>query len=214
MPKVLKKFIFNDTTTVDIMDQFEGYTGNIRYDQLLIENNYCLMIKDRDNNDHFITYQFVIERASKYCNWDDDPKNEITFTNFKLRKIYNLKKYVHNQNFIYEDAEKAAKSGEVLLFDKPFHFKAQNSSDREGYGWEWYGGTPVIIGTEYGQTTDYVIVGIKVVYGTDMKKAYKPAPPKIVCPKCGSDGIGTITKRLQNKTFHRCSDCGYTWDKE
>ena len=48
---------------------------------------------------------------------------------------------------------------------QPFRFRAQNQRNREGYGWEWdwSGGIgDYIEGTQYGETTDYIIAGVLI----------------------------------------------------
>ena len=57
---------------------------------------------------------------------------------------------------------------QFFRFSKPFLLRAQNSSNRTGYGWEWnwsggYG--DYTEGTFYGETTNYFFVGVYVTTG-------------------------------------------------
>lgn len=47
----------------------------------------------------------------------------------------------------------------ILSFEKPCLLGGQTYSDRTGYGWEYHGGNLVYVGTEYGETTKFLIIG-------------------------------------------------------
>lgn len=107
---------------------------------------YCVdcheCLSDQDGfNDNKFTWKCT------HCNY----KNSISKDN--LRKPYEI-----DDNIITQYVDK----DQFYRFSTPFLLRAQNSSNRTGYGWEWdwsggYG--DYTEGTLYGETTDYFFVG-------------------------------------------------------
>ena len=150
----LKVSVFNDTKSVPLMDKFEGINNDKPYDRLIIQ--HALIISD--NEYKFQSLDLVIER-SRSTNFEGD----ITFTQFKKGETHGLVEYIKRQ-VNKEIIEKYKASGEMFKFEKPYLFRAQNSGNRTGYGWEWdwtdrY--DPIVYeGTLYGETTNYIISGV------------------------------------------------------
>ena len=136
------------------MDKFEGINNDKPYDRLIIQ--HALIISD--NEYKFQSLDLVIER-SRSTNFEGD----ITFTQFKKGETHDLVEYIKKQ-VNKEIIEKYKASGEMFKFEKPYLFRAQNSGNRTGYGWEWdwtdrY--DPIVYeGTLYGETTNYIISGV------------------------------------------------------
>lgn len=144
--KLLETSVFNDTRTVDLMDRFEGYGEDVSYLQLVLRNIACLNI---GGNYEYIS--LVVERSK-----DHRYIGNITFTELKQGATKNLYAFLRTQ--ISEDVISTYKdTNEEFRFDTPYLFRAQNSSNRSGYGWG-YGGT------QYGETTAYVFVGAYIGY--------------------------------------------------
>lgn len=147
----LEDYIGKYTHTIPLMDEFEKCeAGKKIYDRLIIKNKESINIKGRE-----YIYNLIIERKNIYGN---ETEGNITLTEFKNNKgkvtqysIRYLKKYLET---------KTIKEGEELYFDKPYYLRAQNSTNRSGYGWEYRWDEPIYIGTEYGECDDYLFVGI------------------------------------------------------
>lgn len=147
----LVRYIGNTTRTIDILDEFEGISSenNIKYQRLVINS----MIYHRDYEYYF---NLVVERG---CG--DDYIGDITFTQFKTGKDKELKNYI-NKEITDEIVNRYLNTDKFYKFSKPFLLRAQNSSNRTGYGWEWdwsYGYGTYTEGTYYGETTKYFFVG-------------------------------------------------------
>jgi len=52
-----------------------------------------------------------------------------------------------------------SKNNKLILFDNPISINAQSSSNRTGYGNEYYYDTLIYEGTKYGETSEFPIVG-------------------------------------------------------
>lgn len=148
----LVTFIFDDTRTVDLMDKFEGLSGEKPYERLIIKRALSIRVGTK-----FEFVDLVLERSR-----NRDYQGNITFTEFKKGNIVDLKRYVQSQ-FSEDDVARCLETGDIKLFRKPYLLRAQNSRNRSGYGWEWDWSNPyspsVMEGTFYGETTSYVFVG-------------------------------------------------------
>lgn len=151
----LVTFIFDDTRTVDLMDKFEGLSGEKPYERLIIKRALSVRVGTK-----FEFVDLVLERSR-----NRDYQGNITFTEFKKGNIGDLKRYVQSQ-FSEDDVAGCLETGGIKLFNKPYLLRAQNSRNRSGYGWEWDWSNPyspsVMEGTFYGETTNYVLVGAYV----------------------------------------------------
>jgi len=150
----LVTYISNDTKSVSLLDKFEGYgEGAPAYRRIVVKNTGYAWVLGLKNE---AGINLVIERSRSH-----DYVGDITFTEFKQDKDHNLREFLR-QEINDEIAEKYLDKDEFYRFSKPYHLRAQNSSNRTGYGWEWdwsrgYG--DYTEGTLYGETTDYVFVG-------------------------------------------------------
>ena len=155
--KCIEEFIVNvyDTTkTIDLLDKFEGIgrEEKIAYKRLVIGNGRYT----RFSKVGTICFHLVIERGR-----GNDYVGDITFTQFKKGETYELHKYME-QEITDEIIEQYKDKNVFYKFSKPYLLRAQNSSNRTGYGWEWdwsggYG--DYIEGTLYGETTNYFFAG-------------------------------------------------------
>ena len=151
----------SDTRTVDILDQFEGY-GDYKespaFKRIVIRNpKYGALI-----GNNWVGFNLVIERSNSFNHVGD-----ITFTDFKQKKDDKLREHV-NKEMTPEILKAYLDKDEFYRFKEPFLLRAQNSSNRVGYGWQWdwsggYG--DYIEGTEYGETTNYIFAGAYVTTG-------------------------------------------------
>lgn len=141
--KILETAIYDDTKTVSLMDRFEGYGKEVSYVQLVLRNIACLNIGGK-----YEYISLVVERSK-----DHRYVGDITFTELKQGFTRNLYEFLRKQ--ISEEVISEFKDkDEEFRFDTPYLFRAQNSTNRSGYGWG-YGGT------QYGETTAYVFVRLK-----------------------------------------------------
>ena len=138
--------IFDDTKTLDLMDRFEGKTGGVAYMQLVLRNIAFLKI-----GKGYEYISLVVERSK-----DDRYLGDITFTKLKKGETKDLYDFIQDKITKEVVLEYKNKNNEYR-FDTPYLFRAQNSSNRSGYGWG-YGGT------QYGETTAYVFVGAYIGY--------------------------------------------------
>ena len=155
--ETLTRHVFNDTRTIDLLDEFEGIgEGNpFVYEMLEIPSALYLW-----KNQDFLSLSLVVKRCKA-----SECVGDITFTEFKQDKVAELKEYILKQ-ITDEVVERYQGKRDLYYFDKPYRLRAQNSSNRTGYGWEWdwSGGVgDYIEGTLYGETTDYGFVGAYIM---------------------------------------------------
>ncbi len=144
--KLLEVGIYDDTRTVNLMDRFEGFGKGIAYVQLVLRNIVYLNI---DGSYEYLS--LVVERSKDYRY-----VGNITFTELKQGQTRELYSFLRKQ-LSKDSVEQYKNKAEEFRFDTPYLFRAQNSSNRSGYGWG-YGGT------QYGETTAYVFVGAYIGY--------------------------------------------------
>lgn len=156
----LVKYIFNDTKTVELLDKFEGIgqQNERKYKRLVIENGKYFQISGGE----IVYFNLVIERGR-----GSDYVGDITFTEFKKGEDSELRAHIFSE--ITDEIISCYKDKDQFYrFSKPYLLRAQNSSNRTGYGWEWdwsggYG--DYIEGTLYGETTNYFFVGAYITTG-------------------------------------------------
>ena len=74
---------------------------------------------------------------------------DVTMSQLKSRSSLDFNEYLDG----YTRCQRIPADGMVRYFKVPYHLRAQTSLDRMPGGWEW--------GTKYGDTHDYVILGIR-----------------------------------------------------
>lgn len=117
--------VFQNTKTVQLLDEFEGYTGDNphKYKRMVIS------IYDGNTNIYDSTYNYVIERGDEQT---IHPIGGISFTDLKNGNDEDLKKYIESE--ITEDIVKKYKdTNKFFKFSKPYLFKAQNRLNRIAY---------------------------------------------------------------------------------
>lgn len=155
--EVLEEYIFDTTKSIPLLDKFEGFgnQNNVIYDRIVLKN--CRYGRTSEGRE--FSYRLVIERSKAR-----DYIGDITFTKFKKGEDSDLRKYISSQ--VSNDiVNRHAGKDEIYYFDKPYLLRAQNSSNRTGYGWEWDwsdGIGTAYEGTFYGETTSYVFAGIVI----------------------------------------------------
>ena len=153
----LEVYVSANTSTVNLLDKFEGLGTDAPYERLVIKN--AMRIYKGSQSE---VISLVVERSKNH-----DYEGDITFTKFKQGYTLKLKTFIDNQ-ISKSDFVAYKNSGKMFRFSKPYLLRAQNSRNRSGYGWEWDWSTPyaplVTEGTLYGETTDYVFVGAYIGY--------------------------------------------------
>lgn len=149
--------ITSRTRTIELVNRFEGIGSDTVYKRIILSNIYYF------NSERC---RLVIERANHR-----EFAGETTFTQFKQGNATALSMYVES-SITDEVVKKYSGKKRIFYFEKPFKLKAQNSTNRQGYGtvWDWSGGVGTVLyeGTKYGETTDYAFVGayIGIPYDT------------------------------------------------
>lgn len=173
--KDLLIYVTEGTKTIELMDKFEGfYTfDGVPYKRIVFKNIYeCNLEK------LICRFHLVIERILP----ESKKEGNITFSEFKKTKGFPVLQYANkmireefkrNRDFINQ---------KKFYFNTPYYLRAQNSTNRQGYGWEWdwsdgYGTFEE--GTYYGETSDYGFVCIIIEDIVLAKNYTKPISQKI-----------------------------------
>mgnify|MGYP004473545367 CR=1 FL=1 len=147
--------VYKDTKSIDLLDEFEGISGNgERYRRMVVNPGHYLYAYGQE-----FYYHYVIERSH-----DSNYAGDITFTDFKKGYTYELNRHIQLE-LTDEIVTKYKDTDKFYRLKKPYHLRAQNSSNRTGYGWEWYWSNGVgeyTEGTLYGETTDYIFSGVYI----------------------------------------------------
>ena len=153
----LYSYVSDMTKTLELMDKFEGKKKFKRpYKRIILQNTETATI-----GDYLCEYHLIIERYPDFKHTEGD----ITFSEFKREKGRSVYNYCSSQ---LREALKI--NGNILknkefYFIKPYYLRAQNSGNRQGYGWvwDWSGGVGIPNeGTYYGDTDDYAFVGVQI----------------------------------------------------
>lgn len=166
---ILVKKWSNDIKTLKLMDEFETLNDDMtkKYDTLLLDR-VIYIYKDSIYKCGLYIQRMPIEM--KTAKEKEYIESTMTFTDFK--------KYVAEREFPMRECDYSLQrvitesipyvnfrdnSSKDYFFQFPVQFNAQNSSNRTGYGSEYIGGCCVYEGTLYGETTTYMVVGLKLV---------------------------------------------------
>lgn len=192
------KYVWEDTRTIDLLDEFEGMggAGKPKYKRIVIKNgNYMRYLPSGA-----VSFNLVIERGH-----GSDYVGDITFTEFKKGEDSELRDHVEKE-INNEVIDKYKDKDQFFRFSKPFLLRAQNSSNRTGYGWEWdwsggYG--DYTEGTLYGETTNYFFVGAYITSGYHYEpNSRKPFVEKQISEdKAGKSEVGTTSNEKVFKTY-------------
>lgn len=175
--------------TINLMDQFEALDENLlkKYKFLEIKNAFEIISPEYGK---FGVDMFIQRDDKDYCAYEIDTSNtydfdhystdiSITMTEF-IQYMYNGVFYLgthHNSvcniilNEIKSTIEYRLSWNDDLLDEdiievnllSPIKFRAQNSSNRSGYGSVYHNGLLSYQGTLYGETNDYIIANIRLV---------------------------------------------------
>lgn len=145
--RTLRRYIFDTTASVRVMDEFESITeeGYQKYKRMIFRNSFYSDCG---------SYNFIVERLQAR-----DSEGNITMTDYKKGYDSALRKYA-NEQIKMQLGENRGTKGTEIFFDKPYLLRTQNSSNRTGYGSEYNGYDLVYQGTLYGETTRYGFVGV------------------------------------------------------
>ncbi len=151
--RTLATYIFSDTKSVDLMDKFEAVNedGFRVYDRILVQNHFGVGYVEGE----YLFGHLIIERLE-----GRQSAGDITMTDFKTGLTSELQDYVKDQ--VSQRLRKYGTLPDELMFDIPFLLRAQNSSNRTGYGSEYNGYDLVYQGTLYGETFKYAFVGVSM----------------------------------------------------
>ena len=83
-------------------------------------------------------------------------------TDFKLGYTSKVNEHARVEIDNYLENGGNLENGQIIMFKTCYLLRAQNSSNRAGYGNIYYGDELVHEGTLYGETTSYVLAGVQI----------------------------------------------------
>lgn len=155
--RTMSTYISKTSATINIMDRFEDKNekGFKKYDRMVVKNIYHY------NDDY--SFNLIIERKG-----DKATVGSITMTDFKLGQSRSLITHAKEEiRKATEENKTQLSDGKEIMFNLPYLLRAQNSSNRTGYGNIYNGESLVYEGTLYGETTSYAFTGVIII---DQKK--------------------------------------------
>lgn len=163
------------TKTLKLFDDFE----KSKEARMLL--NWAFTISYTDKTLHLYRVGLIIENFDCLKNTPKYYSSNITMTDIKdlkkdtrnLNKIVEISQIDFDKvprlslpayHFLYKTKNEFieainSKKKKEFLFKKPILLNAQNSSNRTGYGNEYFGDLLIYEGTHYGETTGYLIIG-------------------------------------------------------
>lgn len=164
MDTVLHRYFQKNMKTVELLDEFaeKDDKDEYKYYELYLDNVYSLFYKN--------TFYYVgLMIRDKFAEDKNVIKTDMTFTwlkknigkkLFRTETKYDMELIDNSLKIIAENVDKMTTQETVFFeFEKPIVLNAQNSGNRCGYGWEYSGDMCVYEGTEYGETSEYLIYG-------------------------------------------------------
>lgn len=150
--RTMRTYLSRDTGTVALMDKFESLNekGFKKYERMLI-------IDWNQYSSEMGYYLFVERRKGR------DVIGGITMTDFKLGYTSKVNEHARAEIDNYLENGGTLENGQIIMFKTCYLLRAQNSSNRTGYGNIYYGDELVHEGTLYGETTSYVFAGVQII---------------------------------------------------
>lgn len=149
-------YVSDGVKTLPLMNDFEGRSEKTKgpYKRFILSNTHETIV-----GNYMCRYHLILERISdvKYT------KGNITFSEFKKEKGASVYQYCNIQLREAVNQDENILNQKEFYFITPFYLRAQNSGNREGYGWKWewtYNSTTSTEGTFYGETDNYGFVGV------------------------------------------------------
>ena len=154
------------TKTIDLMDAFEARDekGDKIYDFLILKDVFCMTYQ---GSLYFASLKMKRKKREDIC-----VESSLTFTEFKrsvLHKVFQeddkdafrIVDAAYNELNNLKEVEWNAKTV-YCAFPVPVKFNAQNGANRCGYGNRYCGEELVYEGIPYGDTTDYIFIGVSL----------------------------------------------------
>ena len=150
--RTMRTYLSRDTGTVSLMDKFESLNekGFKKYERMLIT--------DWNQYSSEMGYYLSVERRK-----GRDVIGGITMTDFKLGYTSKVNEHARVEIDNYLENGGNLENGQIIMFKTCYLLRAQNSSNRAGYGNIYYGDELVHEGTLYGETTSYVFAGVQII---------------------------------------------------
>lgn len=150
--RTMRTYLSRDTGTVSLMDKFESLNekGFKKYERMLIT--------DWNQYSSEMGYYLLVERRK-----GRDVIGGITMTDFKLGYTSKVNEHARVEIDNYLENGGNLENGQIIMFKTCYLLRAQNSSNRAGYGNIYYGDELVHEGTLYGETTSYVFAGVQII---------------------------------------------------
>lgn len=174
-----------DTSTIKVLDEYikskEQYfyitdIFNVEYNNKIFNVNFIISNKIEIGKEiiqtnitmtdfkkifgsYFNSYNRIIEYKKHNSSKDRKsvPKLSLPVYDFLEMFFENFNKNVQDN---FEDEK-------TIYFDNPISINAQSSSNRTGYGNEYYYDMLIYEGTKYGETSEFPIVGYEVEYNKE-----------------------------------------------
>ena len=139
-------------------------SNKIEIGKEIIQTNITMTDFKKIFGSYFNSYNRIIEYKKHNSSKDRKsvPKLSLPVYDFLEMFFENFIKNVQD-NFEYE---------KTIYFDNPISINAQSSSNRTGYGNEYYYDMLIYEGTKYGETSEFPIVGYEVEYNKEWTERF------------------------------------------
>lgn len=171
--KVLVVKELKDKKSVKIMDKFEEIENETKKYNTLCIYDLIVFMDDLEMERPIYGVSLLIQRANKF---ESIIKSNLTFTRMKTKlenypidasetyskdSIDELLQFTVLESYKSNKTKILKKYSTNVFLETPIEFRAQNSSNRRGYGNRYYWDELEYEGTLYGETTQYAIIGFK-----------------------------------------------------
>ena len=113
---------------------------------------------------YFNSYNRIIEYKKHNSSKDRKSVPKLSLPVYDFLEMF-FENFIKNVQDNFEDEK-------TIYFDNPISINAQSSSNRTGYGNEYYYDMLIYEGTKYGETSEFPIVGYEVEYNKEWTERF------------------------------------------
>lgn len=179
-----------DTSTIKVLDEYikskEQYfyitdIFNVEYNNKIFNVNFIISNKIEIGKEiiqtnitmtdfkkifgsYFNSYNRIIEYKKHNSSKDRKSVPKLSLPVYDFLEMF-FENFIKNVQDNFEDEK-------TIYFDNPISINAQSSSNRTGYGNEYYYDMLIYEGTKYGETSEFPIVGYEVEYNKEWTERF------------------------------------------
>jgi hypothetical protein len=139
-------------------------SNKIEIGKEIIQTNITMTDFKKIFGSYFKSYNRIIEYKKHNSSKDRKSVPKLSLPVYDFLEMF-FENFIKNVQDNFEDEK-------TIYFDNPISINAQSSSNRTGYGNEYYYDMLIYEGTKYGETSEFPIVGYEVEYNKEWTERF------------------------------------------